>query len=321
MRRLVAVRSLHAIVVLLLVTTIAFFLLHFAPGDPFTFENSNIPLEVRERMRASFGYDRPVGEQYLRYLTNVATGNLGYSHLRRGPVLDAIASTAPRTLLLMGLALGVSFAVGIRLGIYEALHARRRRARVANAASLLAYSIPDFWLALMLLLALAYWVPILPAGGMHDPVLYDYMSPGRQLWDRLRHLVLPVGTLALVGTAFVARFQRAALLDVLPAEFVRSARAKGVDERAVIGRHALRNALLPMITLAGLAFPALLGGAVFVEKVFAWPGMGSLVVDAILVRDYALVMAIVQIGAVMVVIGNLMADIAYAWADPRVRAR
>jgi peptide/nickel transport system permease protein len=320
-RRLVAVRFLHAIVVLLLVTTIAFFLLHFAPGDPFTFENSNIPLEVRERMRAAFGYDRPVAEQYLRYLKSIASGNLGYSHLRRGPVLDAVLTTAPRTLLLMGLAIVFSFALGIRLGMYEALHARRRRARLSNSATLLAYSIPDFWLALMLLLAFAYWIPVFPAGGMHDPVLYDYMSPTRQLWDRIRHLVLPVGTLALIGTAFVARFQRAALLDVLPAEFVRSARAKGLDERAVIGRHALRNALLPMITLAGLAFPALLGGSVFVEKVFAWPGMGSLVVNAILVRDYALVMAIVQIGAVMVVVGNLLADVAYAWADPRVRAR
>ena len=164
-------------------------------------------------------------------------------------------------------------------------------------------------------------MPILPAGGMTDAVLYDYMSPGRQLWDRARHLALPLTTLVLIVSAYVARFQRAALLDVLPADFVRSARAKGLDERAVIGRHALRNALLPMITLVGLAFPALLGGAVFVERVFAWPGMGSLVVDAIFVRDYPLVIAIVQIGALMVVIGSLLADLAYAWADPRVRAR
>jgi peptide/nickel transport system permease protein len=320
-RRLVAVRSLHAIVVLVLVTTIAFFLLHFAPGDPFSFENSSIPQELRDRLRAAFGYDRPVPEQYVRYLGNIASGNLGYSHLRREPVLDAIAATAPRTLLLMGLALVISFGLGIRLGIYEAVHAGRRRARVSNAVTMLVYSIPDFWLALMLLLSFAYWVPILPAGGMHDAALYDYMSPGRQAWDRIRHLALPLTTLVLIVTAFVARYQRAALLDTLPADFVRSARAKGLDETAVIGRHALRNALLPMITLAGLAFPALLGGAVFVEKVFAWPGMGSLVVNAIQVRDYALVMALVQVGAVMVVLGNLLADIAYAWADPRVRAR
>lgn len=302
-------------------TTIAFFLLHLAPGDPLSFDNSSIPQDIRDRQRAAFGYDRPVPEQFVRYLKNVASGNLGYSHFRREPVFDAVAATAPRTLLLMGLTLVISFGLGIRLGVYEALHGRRRRARASNAATLLVYSIPDFWLALMLLLAFAYWIPILPAGGMHDPVLYDYMSPGRQLWDRIRHLVLPLTTLVLIVTAFVARFQRAALLDVLPADFVRSARAKGVEERIVIGRHALRNALLPMITLAGLALPALLGGAVFVEKVYAWPGMGSLVVNAIQVRDYALVMALVQIGAVMVVVGNLLADIAYAAADPRIRAR
>lgn len=321
MRRLVAVRLLHAIVVLFLVTTIAFFLLHFAPGDPFSFENANISEEVRSRLRASFGYDRPVAEQYVRYLKNAASGNLGFSHFRREPVVAAIASTAPRTLLLMGLALVISFALGIRLGIYEALHWRRRRARVSNAASLLVYSIPDFWLALMLLLGLSYWLPVFPAGGMTDAALYDYLSPAQKLWDRVRHITLPLTTLVLLVTAFVARFQRAALLDVLPADFVRSARAKGLEERVVIGRHALRNALLPMITLAGLAFPALLGGAVFVEKVFSWPGMGSLVVNAIQVRDYALVMAIVQVGAMMVVLGNLIADIAYAWADPRIRAR
>ena len=321
MRRLVAVRLLHAIVVLFLVSTIAFFLLHFAPGDPFSFENSNISQEVRARMRSAFGYDRPVVEQYLRYLKNVASGNLGFSHLRREPVANAIATTAPRTLVLMGLALVISFALGIRLGIYEALHWRRRRARASNAATMLVYSVPDFWLALMLLLGFSYWIPIFPAGGITDAALYDYMSPARQLWDRVRHIALPLTTLVLLVTAFVARFQRAALLDVLPAEFVRSARAKGLDERAVIGRHALRNALLPMITLAGLAFPALLGGAVFVEKVFSWPGLGSLVVDAIHVRDYPLVMAIVQIGALMVVLGNLLADVLYAWADPRVRAR
>jgi peptide/nickel transport system permease protein len=320
-RRLVAVRLLHAIVVLFLVTTIAFFLLHFAPGDPFSFDNANISEEVRSRMRATFGYDRPVAEQYLRYLKSVASGNLGFSHFRREPVADAIASTAPRTLLLMCLALLLSFALGIRLGIYEALHGRRARARAANAGTLLLYSIPDFWLALMLLLAFSYWVPILPAGGMTDAALYDYLSPARKVWDRIRHITLPLMTLVLLVTAFVARFQRAALLDVLPADFVRSARAKGLDEAAVIGRHALRNALLPMITLVGLAFPALLGGAVFVEKVFSWPGMGSLAINAIQVRDYPLVMAIVQVGALMVVLGNLIADVMYAWADPRIRAR
>ncbi len=321
MRRLVAVRLLHAVVVLFLVATIAFLLLQLAPGDPMSFENSSVPQDVRDRMRASFGYDRPVIEQYARYLGNVARGDLGFSHLLRVPVSQALAAALPRTLLLMGLALVISFALGIRLGVYEALHRHSARARAANGVSLLVYALPDFWLAIMLLLAFAYWLPILPAGGMVDAVMHDYMGPWRAAWDRVRHLVLPLTTLTLMVTALIARYQRAALLEVLPADFVRMARAKGVDERSVIGRHALRNALLPMITLAGLAFPALLGGAVFVEKVFSWPGMGMLVVNAISVRDYPLVTASLVVGAAMVTLGNLLADVAYALADPRIRVR
>jgi peptide/nickel transport system permease protein len=320
-RRLVAVRLLHAVVVLFLVTTIAFFLLHFAPGDPFSFENPNIPPDVQNRLRAQFGYDRPVLEQYARYLGNVATGNLGFSHLMRVPVTRALATVIPRTLLLMGLALTISFALGIRLGIYEVRHRLYRRARVSSGLTLFIYSLPDFWLALMLLLTFAYWIPVLPAGGMVDAVMHDYMTPGQALWDRIRHLILPLTTLVLIVTALIARYQRTALLEVLPSDFVRTARAKGVAEHDIVGRHALRNALLPMITLAGLAFPALLGGAVFVEKVFSWQGMGLTLISAIGVRDYPLVVASVVVGAALVVLGNLLADIAYGLADPRIRVR
>jgi peptide/nickel transport system permease protein len=320
-RRFVAVRLLHAIVVLFLVATIAFFLIHLAPGDPFSLDLPNISPELRAQWRAAFGYDRPLLEQYGLYLRNVATGRLGYSHSMHVNVSTALAAAIPRTLLLMGFALVLSFALGIRLGVYEVLHWRSRRARISNAASLLTYSLPDFWLSLMLLLLFAYWLPVLPAGGLYDQVMHDYMSPWAALWDRVRHLALPVATLTLIITALVARFQRAALFETLPAEYVRTARAKGLDERDVIGRHALRNALLPMITLAGLAFPALLGGAVFVERVFSWPGMGLLVVNAIGTRDYPLVMAAVVIGAAMVTLGSLLADISYGLADPRVRVR
>jgi peptide/nickel transport system permease protein len=318
-RRLVAVRLAHAVVVLFLVTTIAFFLIHLAPGDPFAAESRAIPPEVTARLRAQFGYDRPLLEQYARYVGNVARGNLGYSHLLDVPVSRALASVLPRTLLLMGLALVISFALAMWLGVYEVRHWRSRRARVSNGLTLLVYSLPDFWLALMVLLGFAYWLPIFPAGGMVDAVMHDYMAPGAAVWDRIRHLILPLGTLVLIITTTLARYQRAALLEVLPADFVRTARAKGLSERTVIGRHALRNALLPMITLAALAFPSLLGGAVFVERVFSWPGMGWTLINAINVRDYSFVMASVLLGAVMVVVGNLIADIAYRLADPRVR--
>jgi peptide/nickel transport system permease protein len=320
-RRFVAVRFLHAIVVLFIVTTIAFFLIHLAPGNPFSFEDTRISAEVRDQWRRQFGYDRPLAEQYVRYLGSVAQGKLGYSHMARRPVTEALGVYLPRTLLLMSIALILSFAIAIRLGVYEATHWRTRKARATNAISLVVYSLPDFWLSLMLLLLFAYWIPILPPGGMVDPVLYDYMGWFGRAWDRIKHLVLPVTALVLLLTAFLARYQRAALLEVLPSDFVRTARAKGLDEHVVVGRHALRNALLPMITLAGLIFPALLGGAVFVERIFSWPGMGLALFTAISVRDYPFVIASVVAGAAMVLVGSLLADIAYAIADPRVRVR
>lgn len=319
MRRLVAVRLLHAVVVLFIVMTIAFFLLHLAPGDPFSFDHSTIPQMVRDHMRAEFGYDRPILEQYVRYVSNVARGNLGYSHLMRVPVSDALGMVLPRTLLLMGLALVSSFVLGIRLGIYEVLHPEKRRTRATRGVALFIYSLPEFWLAMMMLLTFSYWLPILPPGGMVDPVLHDYMRWTEAAWDRLRHLILPLATLVLLITALIARYQRAALLEVLPSDFVRTARAKGLDEPTIVARHAWRNAVLPMITIAGLALPALLGGAVFVERVFSWPGMGSTLLAAVSARDYPFVIASVVVGGALVIIGNLLADIAYGFADPRVR--
>jgi peptide/nickel transport system permease protein len=320
-RRFVAVRLGHAIVVLLIVTTVAFFLIHLAPGDPIGGEDGRTSPEVQQRIRAQFGYDRPIAEQYVRYVGNVLRGEFGFSHSQQAPVRDVLAATLPRTLLLMGISLVLGFALGMWLGVFEVRHWRTRAARATNAVSLLAYSLPEFWVALMILLAFAYWIPILPSGGMVDVVLHDYMSPARAAWDRIRHLILPVSALTFLIAPMIARYQRAALLEVLPSDFVRTARAKGVDDRTVIGRHALRNALLPMITLAGLALPALLGGSVFVERVFSWPGMGFTAVAAVAARDYPLVMAAVLVGAVMVAAGNLVADIAYGLADPRVRVR
>lgn len=319
MRRFVATRLLHAVVVLFVVTTIAFFLLHLAPGDPFALDGPRMTPDLRDRLRAQFGYDRPLLEQYGRYLMNVARGELGWSHSLQAPVSRVLAQAIPATLLLMSVSMVLGFACGAWLGTVEIRRLGRRSADAVNALSLVLYSVPSFWLALMLLLAFAYWLPWLPAGGMTDVILHDYMAPGPAAWDRARHLVLPVLSLTLVIAATVARYQRASLLEVLPADWVRTARAKGVAERDVVRRHALRNALLPMITIVGMSFPSLLGGAVFVERVFAWPGMGLLVTNAVASRDYAVVLAAVIAGGVMVVVGNLLADIGYGLADPRVR--
>jgi len=180
---------------------------------------------------------------------------------------------------------------------------------------------PDFWLALLALLAFTYWLPIFPVGGAVDPVMHEYLGWGGRVLDRLKHLALPALTLTLLAAASVARYQRAALLDVLPADYIRTARLKGLTERQILRRHALRNALLPIISLIGLSFPALLTGAFFVEKIFAWPGMGLAVVGAIGTRDYPLVVGGVIIGSIMVTLGSLLADLLYAWADPRLRGQ
>jgi peptide/nickel transport system permease protein len=190
--------------------------------------------------------------------------------------------------------------------------------RIASATLLTFYSLPDFWGALMILLLFSAWIPLFPSGNMVD-TMYDYMSSSQQVVDRLKHLVLPVVALTLLTTASIARYQRTAMLEVLPSDFIRTARAKGVPERRILWHHAFRTALTPMVTLAGLYLPALLGGALFVEKVFNWPGMGLVAASAITTHDYDLVTATVIVGAVLVVIGNLVADLLHVAIDPRIR--
>lgn len=320
MRRYLAARVAQSLIVVAVVTTISFFLVRLAPGDPFAYANRPVSPEVRAYWRHQFGYDRPLPVQFVRYVASVAHGQLGYSHSLHEPVSTAVAQALPRSLLLMSLALAASLALGILVGILQAVRRGGWFDRVSNAVLLAFFSVPDFWLALIALLVFAYWVPVLPAGGIVDPVMHDYLGFWGALGDRLRHLVLPTATLVLLSAAAIARYQRAAVLEVLPLDFVRTARAKGVDERRVLTRHVLRNALLPVVTLVGLMLPTLVGGALFVEKVFAWPGMGLLVANAIGARDYDVVTAGVIIGGVMVAVGNLLADLLYALVDPRLRA-
>ncbi|MFL5613288.1 MAG: ABC transporter permease [Gemmatimonadaceae bacterium] len=322
MRRYLAARLLQSLVVVVLVTTISFFLIRLAPGDPFSFAaDFGMSAAVRDQLRAQYGYNRPMLEQFGFFVANVARGHLGYSHSMHRYVGDVLGDALPRTLLLMGAAIALAFAIGILIGALQAMQRGTWVDRSTSAVLLLFYSIPDFWLALMALLAFAYWLPLFPAGGMIDQVMHDYMSLGGRIRDVVSHLVLPALTLSLLSAAGIARYQRAALLEVLPMDFVRTARAKGVRERAVILKHALRNALLPTITLLGLSLPALVGGAFFVEKVFSWPGMGYVAANAIAARDYDLVTGTVILGGIVVALGSFLADLLYAAADPRLRAR
>lgn len=317
----VASRLAQALVIVAIVATIVFVLIHVAPGDPFSaaIDNPNVTEAIRAHWRAQYGLDRPIGEQYVRYLASVARGDLGWSFSMQRPVADVLADALPNTLLLAGTALVFGFVGGIALGVVQAHRAGSRTDRALSAVSLFFYAMPDFWLALMIMLLLAYWIPVFPVAGAVDPVLHDYLGLAGRIADRARHLVLPALTLALLVASAVARYQRAELVRVLPEEFVRTARAKGASERRVMLRHALRNALLPTVSLLGLMLPVLFTGAVFVERVFAWPGMGWVVLNAVATRDYPLVTAGVIVAAATVAAGSLVADVLYAVVDPRVR--
>jgi len=304
------------------VAAISFALIHLAPGDPFSaaMDNPSVSDAVRENLRVQYGFDRPLPEQFARYISQLARGELGWSFSHNRPVRDVLAHAVPNTLLLMSIALIASFALGILVAVVQVTRRGSTTDRVLSGLSLLFLSMPDFWLAILALLTFTYWLPVFPVGGAVDPVMHEYMGLGGRILDRLKHLVLPALTLTLLAAATVARYQRAALLDVLPSDYIRTARLKGLTERAILRRHALRNATLPIISLIGLSFPALLTGAVFIERVFAWPGMGYALVNAIESRDYPLVVGSVIIGSVMVMLGSFLADMLYAWADPRLRA-
>jgi peptide/nickel transport system permease protein len=321
--RYIAQRLAQAAVIVAIVAAITFVLIHLAPGDPFSavMDNPNVSETVRQTLRAQYGLDRPLPVQFVRYVNSLAHGELGWSFSHERPVREVLGSALPNTLLLMGVALVGSFALGILIALIQVARRGSMTDHVLSGLSLFFFSMPDFWLAILALLAFTYWLPIFPVGGAVDPVMHEYLGLGGRIVDRLRHLVLPALTLTVLASASVARYQRAALLDVLPADYIRTARLKGLTEREILRRHALRNALLPIITMVGLSFPALLTGAFFVEKIFAWPGMGFAVVSAIGTRDYPLVVGGVIIGSIMVTLGSLISDLLYALADPRLRSR
>lgn len=323
MRGFLARRLAHGAVVILIAASVAFFLVHLAPGDPFssTLESAAVSPTAKEAWRVAYGLDKPLWEQYVRFLGQLARGNLGPSITRAGSAASVLAEALPNTLLLMGTALVISFTAGVALGAWQASRAGTRGDRLVSTTSLIVASLPEFWVGLALISLLAVRLRILPVGGATTLILHDMMSPFGQLVDRARHLVLPALTLALLGIASIARYQRAALLDVLPREFIRMARAKGVSDRVVLWRHALRNALVPTIVLAGLSLPTLLGGAVFVEGVFSWPGLGTVAAGAFGARDYQVVIGATMLGAILVVVGGILTDALHAAVDPRVRAR
>ena len=317
LRRLVA-----SVAIIFAVVTFVFILIHAAPGEPCIGPGGELadPASCAQ-IRQQRGLDRSLPEQYWRYLVALAHGNLGSSSFYQRPVRDALADTIPFTLQLAGAALLLDLLLGLVLGIFQAARVNRVPDVVLGNVTLFVYSLPTFWLALILLLVFGEKLGWFPVGGANDPILCRVVDSLYCVMDRLWHLVLPAATLGLVGAAGTARFQRAAMLEVASQDYVRTARAKGVPERSVVLRHQLRNALLSFITRFGLAFPFLLTGAVLIETIFAWPGMGRLAFNGIISRDYALVTATALSASTTVVLGNLLADILLEIADPRLRVR
>lgn len=312
-------RLAHALLVVWTAATASFALVHLAPGDPLgaTLEHPSVDAARRELLRARYALDRPVPEQYARWLAGAARGDLGWSISQQRPVAEVIGDALPRTALLAGTALLLAFAAGVLIGGFAGWRPRHPAARVLAALTVVLHATPEFLLGLALVAVVALRWALLPAGGYADPVADALLPPAERLADRLRHLALPAASLALGWTAVIARYQRAAVADVAGEDFVRTARAKGLAEPRVAGRHALRAALAPTLALLGLALPALVGGAVVTESVFAWPGMGLVAAQAVAGRDYALVTGVVVAGSAAVAFGAWLAELLQAWADPR----
>ena len=314
-------RLLQAVVTLVLVAVLLFFLMRLAPGDPLSrlgADQQMSALEI-ERLRERYGLDQPILRQFFVWAGGVARGDLGVSIEYARPVTSLIAERLPATLLLGGIVLLVNFTLGLWLGSVQAVRHGTAADRWLTAVSLAGYAMPSFWLGLVLAALVAVHWRLLPAAGMHNPLLPPDAPVWRLALDVGAHLVLPVLTLVTVSIASVIRYQRRALLEVLPLPYIVAARAKGLPESLVLRRHAWRNALFPVLTLAGLWLPILATGSVFVEAVFAWPGLGSLAASAVGSRDYPLLMGTALLVSALVVLGGLLTDVAYAVLDPRIR--
>jgi len=313
-RRYLARRLLLLVPVLAGVSVVIFMVLHLSPGDPVEIMlGSQATQEDRARLRAELGLDQPLHVQYGRWLGHVARGDLGRSLWMKRPVLDEVLGRFKATLVLTGTALLLSSLAGVALGVASATRPNSVLDRLSAVASLFGASMPTFWLGIVLMVVFALWLGWLPASGMY--AAYG----GGDLRDLLAHLVLPAVTLAAASVTIIARLTRATMLETLGQDYIRTARAKGVVERAVVLRHGLKNALIPIVTVVGVQAGYLLGGAVLTETVFAWPGVGTLMVQGILARDFPLVQGCVLVVALSFVLVNLAVDLLYAWLDPRIR--
>jgi peptide/nickel transport system permease protein len=305
-------RSLQSLLLLIGVTVMTFTIMQIAPGGPDAFnEDPRLSPEYRQQVREEFGLDDPLPIQYIKWFSNILQGDMGRSFTDRRPVLDKILERAPATMTLNGAALVVGL-LGIPIGVFLALNRNGFLDHFWRIFTVLGNAVPNWWLGLMILLISVKTVNWFPLHGMQSP------GDGG-IVDRLHHLLLPAVVLGTDGWLGYSRYMRAEMLDVISQDYIRTARAKGLAENVVLFRHALRNALIVVVTTLGGLLAGLLGGSILVEYVFSWPGMGRLAYESALQRDYAVSMGLVVIGSTLIVIGYLIADVAYAIVDPRIR--
>lgn len=309
-------RILEAIPLILLVLVMNFIILHMAPGDPvflFIQGGGGTTVEYVEQVRQMLGLDKPLGEQLLSFIVNVFRGELGFSHYYQRPVIDIIAERMPITFLLVILSTLFAATAGIILGVFAGKNPYSLVDRVSTVVAVFGYAIPIFWFGQLLILAFSIYLNILPTGGIPTRAL-----GGGSFLDWVRHLVLPVLSLGVIQLALAARITRANMLEVLGMDYIDSARAKGLGENVVIFKHALRNAVLPVVTVISVNFAFQLTGAMIIETVFSWPGLGRMMFESVFRRDYPVLMGLLIVMSVGVVVINLITDLIYAVLDPRV---
>ncbi|PIU83547.1 MAG: diguanylate cyclase [Elusimicrobia bacterium CG06_land_8_20_14_3_00_38_11] len=314
-------RLLLTIPVLLGITVITFLVMHLSPGKPtdvLTDMNQKITAEAKQRLVAIYGLDKPFYVQYGLWIKRLTKLDFGKSFKDDRPVMKKIAERLPATLLLNFLSIIVIFALAIPIGVFSAVKKDTVFDKITTVTVFLGFSVPTFWLAILLMIFFGLHLGWLPISGFRS-INFDELTFWGKFMNITKHLVLPVFVSAFTGLAGLSRYTKSAMLEVLHQDYIRTARAKGLSESTVIFKHALRNALIPVVTIIGLTIPDLIGGSFIFETIFAWPGMGRLGYEAIMSRDYPVIMAVGTIVAILTLLGNLIADITYAYVDPRIR--
>jgi peptide/nickel transport system permease protein len=305
------------------ITIISFIVIHLAPGGPVEVQiemQMKASAEARENLKRLYGLDKPLHEQYIDWLKRLVTLDFGKSFVDGRDVLDKIIERVPITLGINVLSILVIFSIAIPIGILSAVKQYSLFDKVATVFVFVGFSTPTFWLALLLMILFGVSLGVLPISGIQS-IDTSGMNTFERIVDVIKHLILPVGVSAFAGVAGMSRYSRSSMLEVIRQDYIRTARAKGLSEREVIMKHAFRNALMPIVTILGLMVPALIGGSVIFETIFAIPGMGQLFYSSAMARDYPTIMGVLVIGATLTLLGNMLADIAYAFIDPRIRVR